>query len=249
MGFKGKQIFQGIWIFGILALAVMASAEDTGVSQPCAMYSGENILTALQSRQEFLLNQSPENSSNPYCELAHINYRLAKLNAEKQNEFLNQCIEYGKKAIQSSQNPGTGYFLKGLCLGKLGEARGLFASLNIIGPFKEDMKAAIKHNPTVDDGGPHRALGRLYYKLPGLMGGNTEKSILHLEQAVRYGPQYWENYFFLAQSYYKDGRYPKAKQALEKAIELNSRNEETPEKKLQRIEFQGLMKDIENQMH
>jgi len=249
MPLKGKLLFQGILIYGIWILAAPALAGATQVSHPCAMYHGEEDLAALQSRQKILLTQSPENSFNPYCELAHINYRLAKLNPDKLNKFLNQCIEYGKKAIQLSQNPGTGYFLKGLCLGKLGEAKGLFASLNIISPFKESMKAAIKHDPTVDEGGPHRALGRLYYKLPQLMGGNTGKSILHLEQAVRYGPQYWENYFFLAQSYYKDARYPKAKQALEKAIELNSRNEDTPEKELQRVEFQGLMKDIENQMH
>ena len=249
MRFKGKQLFQVIFLYGIWILVAPAWAGTTQVSHSCAMYHGANDLTALQSRQKTLLAQNPDNSFNPYCELAHINYRLAKLNPDKQNEFLNQCVEYGKKAIQSSQNPGTGYFLKGLCLGKLGEARGLFASLNIISPFKESMRAAIKHDPSVDDGGPHRALGRLYYKLPQLMGGNTGKSILHLEQAVRYGPGYWENYFFLAQSYYKDARYPQAKQALEQAIELNSRIEDTPEKELQRVEFQGLMKDIENQMH
>ena len=46
------------------------------------------------------------------------------------------------------------------------------------------------------------AVGKLYLELPFFPGGNTDQSVYHLEEAVRLGPDYAENYLGLAQAYY-----------------------------------------------
>jgi tetratricopeptide (TPR) repeat protein len=131
----------------------------------------------------------------------------------------------------------------------LGELEGIWSSLKIIEPFRENMETAAKINPAIDRGGPHRALGRLYFKLPGILGGDLKKSIDHLLKAVDYGPRYWENYYFLAESYFENRQYLLARTELQRAMEIASQPNDDPDSKTHKVEFQALMKDIERNLH
>ncbi len=145
---------------------------------------------------------------------------------------------------------GVAYFFKGLCIGRLGEMRGVWGSLKIIEPFRKDMEAAAQINPAIDRGGPPRALGRFYFKLPRIIGGDIQKSIDHLLQAVSHGPAYWENHFFLAESYFENHQYLKARAELQQAMDMAAQpNDDDPESKTRTVEFQGLMQAIERNIH
>ena len=91
---------------------------------------------------------------------------------------------------------------------------GIWSSLRIIGPFEEDMKKALELDPAIEDGGPHRALGNLYLELPFFLGGSDDKSVYHLEEAVRQSPDYVENHLGLAQAYYTQNNFALARKSL-----------------------------------
>lgn len=235
----------------VLCLALPAGAMEN-IPPPCKLYTGMSSLESLKQRESHLKDELLRSSSaaiGDHCEMANIHYKLARILPDQRVQYLNSCIDHSQRAILRDSRSGVGYFYKGLCLGRLGELKGMWKSLTTIKPFRENMEAAVKINPAIDSGGPHRALGRLYFKLPGVLGGDIKKSIDHLLKAVDYGPQYWENHYFLAESYFENRQYRLARSELQRAIKIASQPNDDPDSKTHAVEFQALMKKIEHNLH
>ncbi len=235
----------------ILGLALPATAK-TNEPAACKLYTGIASIESLKQRENHLKDEllnSPSKGSGDHCEIANIYYKLARMQPDQQVQYLNSCIDHSQRAILQDPHSGVAYFYKGLCLGRLGELKGIWGSLKIITPVRENMEAAAKIDPAIDHGGPHRALGRLYFKLPGILGGDLKKSIDHLLKAVDYGPQYWENHYFLAESYFDNRQYLLARSELQRAMDIAAQTKNDPESKSHEIEFQRLMKAIKSNLN
>ena len=127
-------------------------------------------------------------------------------------------VDAGKKAVALGPDiPETHYWL-GLDYGELGQASGVLKSLNLAGPIKKEMNTVLAMDPDFDSGGPHILLGRLYYKLPGIMGGDNKKAEEHLKAAIKLGPQRYIAYNFLAELYLDQGKREEALALLHKAL-------------------------------
>lgn len=246
------------WIAGMtgaailmLGFAVPATAKKND-PPTCKLYTGIASIESLKQRENHLKDEllhSASTGSGDHCEMANIHYKLARMLPDQQVQYLNSCIDHSQRAILHDSRSGVAYFYKGLCLGRLGELKGIWGSLKIITPVRENMEAAAKIDPAIDHGGPHRALGRLYFKLPGVLGGDLKKSIDHLLKAVDYGPQYWENHYFLAESYFDNQQYLLARAELQRAMEIAAQTKDDPDSKTHAIESQKLMKAIERNLH
>ena len=151
-----------------------------------------------------------------------------------------------KKTIEINSQSANGYFFNGLCRGTLGQTQGIWSSLEIIGPFKKDMETAINLDPSIEEGGPHRALGNLYLKLPYVLGGDLERSIAHFQKAIQLGSEFGENYLGLAEAYIENGDFVLAKGILHTLLnmKLSSQKEESVlEWKTQALDF---LREIQN---
>ena len=198
-------------------------------------------------------------AESPANAVANIYYQLARRSPGQKIDYLDLCIESADRAIQlnaqavavsqtgAAPQAGAAYFFKGLCYGRKGEVSGLWSSLKIIGPFRENMEIAVKVSPGLDRGGPHRALGRLYYELPFFLGGDLKKSIHHLQQAIKYGPGYWENHFFLAESHYSRSHYGAAKDALATAMQVSAADPDQSDAPERQQNFGKLLDSINEQ--
>ncbi|MDP7556632.1 MAG: TRAP transporter TatT component family protein [Nitrospinaceae bacterium] len=176
-------------------------------------------------------------------------YQLAD-KSESETEkirYFSLCLEQTSKTITRNSKLANGYFFNGLCNGKLGEAQGLWSSLGKIEPLKNDMEIAIKLDPSVNEGGPHRALGNLYLQLPYLLGGNLERSIAHFQEAVRLGPQFGENYLGLAEAYIQDENYRLARDTLKNLLEIHSSTQDETSVREWHAEAHSLLKQISQQ--
>jgi tetratricopeptide (TPR) repeat protein len=243
----------GIAVAAIVMLGCAASAGAKENTPPsCQLYKGVIALESLKQREAHLKDaflHPSSAASGDHCEMANIHYKLARMLPDQQAQYLNSCIDHSERAIVRDSHSGAGYFFKGLCLGRLGELKGIWKSLKIIKPFRKNMEAAAKINPAIDHGGPHRALGRFYFKLPAILGGDIKKSIDHLLKAVDYGPRYWENHYFLAESYFENRQYLLARSELQSAMKIASQPNDDPDSKTHTVEFQALMKKIEHNLH
>jgi tetratricopeptide (TPR) repeat protein len=151
-----------------------------------------------------------------------------------------------KKTIEINSQSANGYFFNGLCSGTLGQAQGIWSSLGTIEPFKKDMETAINLDPSIEEGGPHRALGNLYLKLPYVLGGDLESSIAHFQKAIQLGSEFGENYLGLAEAYIENGDFILAKDILHTILNMklsSQKKESVLEWKTQALDF---LKKIQN---
>ena len=168
---------------------------------------------------------------------ARTQYSLAKKAGESKSDHYDLCILHSSLAIDLQPDSAVSYFYRGLCRGKQGEMKGVWASLGMIEPFKEDMTKAVELGPKVNHAGPHRALGKLYLELPFFLGGDSDKAVFHLKEAVRLAPDYAENHLGLAQILVKKNNSTQARESLHKLIQLT---DNTQDEKLLSLRKEGM---------
>ena len=71
-------------------------------------------------------------------------------------------------------------------MGALAESYGLRQGMKYRTPIREAMESVLAIDPSFLQGSPDRALGRWYFKVPGLFGGDDRKSEQYLRKALAY---------------------------------------------------------------
>ncbi|MBI5523833.1 MAG: hypothetical protein HY910_14490 [Desulfarculus sp.] len=159
-------------------------------------------------------------------------------------EPFDQAVQAAKQAVASKPDSLAGHFWLGVAYGSYGRVKGVMKSISLVDPIKEEMAFVIKKDPAYEAGGPYRVLGRLYFKLPGLLGGGTDKAIENLRIAVKHGPQRWLNHIYLAEALIKDGKKDEAKALLEQVVAGPAEAGLEPEYADWKAEAQKLIKDL-----
>ena len=127
--------------------------------------------------------------ADAYWRIARAHYWLgsqAKDEAKKR-QFFKDGIEYAKLGVSADRESTACHFWLGVMYGSYGQAVGASQSLHMVDPIKHEMQWILAKDEGFDEGGAHRVLGRLYYKLPGLMGGDNHKAKEHLRRAIELG--------------------------------------------------------------
>ncbi len=235
----------------ILALALLASpaaalAADDPLAQANAAYAQRGDLAQAQRAADLYAQAL---AANPKSDEAA--YRLAMawywlgLNAPegKDLEPFEKAVNAAKRAVEINPDSLPGHYWLGVAYGVYGKAKGIMKSLALVDPIKEEMNWVLAKDPNYEKGGPQRVLGRLYFKLPGLFGGDTDKAIANLKQAVQIGPERWINHLYLAEVYLKEGEKPQAVALLKKVVAGPAEKGFEPEYKLWKSEAEKLLKE------
>jgi tetratricopeptide (TPR) repeat protein len=238
-------LFSLIFMFAFSAKGIASvSVQDIDRQYESVQNTREGLLQTESIILKALKQSGP--SESLAWRLARTYYSLGETsNEEAGKEYYHRCIERADQAIQLNNKSAWGFFFRGICRGKLGEMQGIWSSLSIIKPLKKDLKKALTLDPSVSQGGPHRALGKLYLELPGLLGGSVDKSVDHLRQAVVLGPRFADNYLFLAEALYEQENYHPAKNTLRILLRIIEESSGTPKAKQIREEVKALMKKID----
>jgi tetratricopeptide (TPR) repeat protein len=210
-----KKFFKGLYGVILLTLLLLVlTGQATAQSEIDKKYQQAKTLKELERIAEEvqkILAHEP-NQFEWQWRLARSHYSIAKRN--KDTHQFDLCIEHSSRALEINPNSAISYFFRALCRGKQGEIQGILSSLGIIEPFEEDMKKALELDPIIQNGGPNRALGKLYLELPFFLGGSTSQAIDHLKESVRLGPDYAENHLGLAEAYYSINNFTAARKSL-----------------------------------
>ena len=236
-------------LFSILFVGL--ASQETGLIKELdhnySLAKSTDDLYTLEALVKKFLKTFPE-SDKLYWRLGRVYFKLGKTftSESKKIYFFSLCMAQTKKTIEINSQSANGYFFNGLCNGTLGQTQGIWSSLGTIAPFKKDMETAINLDPSIEEGGPHRALGNLYLKLPYVLGGDLERAIAHFQKAIQLGSEFGENYLGLAEAYIENGDFILAKGILHTLInmELSSQKEESVlEWKTQALDFLGEMQN------
>jgi hypothetical protein len=138
-------------------------------------------------------------------------------------------IAAGRRAIALQPNRPEGHFWVAANMGAMAESFGVRQGIKYRKPVKEELEAVLRIDPTFMQGSADRALGRWYFKVPGLFGGSDKESEAHLRASLKYHPTSTASHFFLAELFLDNGRKTEARTELQAVINAPLDPEWTPE--------------------
>lgn len=180
----------------------------------------ENIASAQQAEGLWgeRLEKNPKDVESAW-KLARARYWLGGHAPEKSRQaYLESGITAGRAAISLAPNEPEGHFWVAANMGALAESFGLRQGLKYRGRIKEELEAVLRLDAAYQQGSADRALGRWYYKVPGLFGGSNRKSEAHLRQSLTYNPHSAPSLYFLAETLIDSGKKADARAVLEQLL-------------------------------
>ncbi len=172
---------------------------------------GREALSAIVMRER--------NNFEALWRLAKVHFFLGHYGAEGDRlETYDKGVEWAKRAIAANARRVEGHFWLAVLYGVYGQTKGITSSLFLVDDMEEALERAIKIDPKFDGGGPERIYGRLYFKLPWIAGGDNDKAVEHLRQALEHDPTMPLNYTYLAEVLIDEDEEDEARRLLRKLI-------------------------------
>ena len=210
------------------ATGVQVPADD-----PDALYNDRDNLASAQRATDIWtarLKANPRDFTSAY-RLAQARYWLGTngLPEPQRKGALEAGIEAARAAIAIDANRPEGHFWLGANMGMLAESFGLRQGMKYRGAIREALEKTLKLSPAFLQGSADRALGRWYFKVPGLFGGSNKKSEEHLRKSLTYNPNSIVSHLFLADTLADMGRKEEARKEYQAAIDAPFDPDWTPE--------------------
>ena len=149
--------------------------------------------------------------------------------AEEKKRVLEQGIAAARAAMTARPEAVEGHFWMAANMGALADAHGLRQGMKYRTPIRAALEKALAIQPAYLDGSPDRALGRWYFKVPGLFGGDVRKSETHLRKALTYKADSIISLIFLAETLIELDRRPEARATLQAALDATPDPDWAPE--------------------
>jgi len=217
-------------ILGCLALCLLCAAAGLGAAAgPLA--EAETILQSptldlSQAQQALTLCEgalSSRAAPRPavLAQLARTCFIVGQVASKKYSEgFYLKGRLYAEMLIQEDPNRTEGHYWMAMNLCGRADAGGYMLGRRLLPQIIEELDKAVALDQTYDQAGAHRVLGRIYFEAPGwpMSVGDINKSLQHLQAAVRLAPDNSTNHLFLAQTLYRLHYHSLAQQQLEQVL-------------------------------
>ena len=212
----------------VLALAGFhPQAED-----PDALYKQRDVIASAQQAEAIWaarLAKDPKDFESAW-KLARARYWLGGHAEDKQRKaYLEAGIAAGRTAAAVAPAKPEGHFWIAANMGALAESFGMRQGLKYRGDIKDALETVLRRDPAFLHGSADRALGRWYYKVPGLFGGSDKKSEQHLRKSLTYNPNSHSSLFFLAETLIALKKKDEARATLQKLLDAPIDPEWAPE--------------------
>ena len=189
---------------------------------PDALYAGrEDLAKAREAAATWAtkLKENPKDFESAW-KLARAKYWLGGHAPQAERKaLLEEGIAAGRAAVAIEPNKPEGHFWIAANMGALAESFGMRQGLKYRGEIKNELLTVLKLDPAFQKGSADRALGRWYFKVPGLFGGSDQKSEEHLRKSLTYDPNSSASRFFLAETLLDRGKKEDARAELQKVID------------------------------
>lgn len=207
----------------LLSATLAAGAQSSSGDDPDALYRDREhaaSATAAERIWAARLAANPKDFETAW-KLARARYWLGTNGPGSDGEkkaLLERGIEAARLATDANATAADGPFWTAACMGALAESHGLRQGLKYRGQIRASLETARRLDPAFLYGSPDRALGRWYYKVPGLFGGDLEKSERHLRAALAYKGDSIISLLFLGDTLEERGRKDEARRTFEAAL-------------------------------
>jgi tetratricopeptide (TPR) repeat protein len=216
----------------IFSLYLAAFAHSPQAADPDALYAQRQDLASAR-RAAGLWAERLESNPKDFeaaWKLARANYWLGGHAPERERkDLLEAGIAAGRAAVAVEPNRPEGHFWTAANMGALAESFGLRQGLKYRGDIRDELLVVLKLDPAFQQGSADRALGRWYFRVPGLFGGSRKKSEEHLRRSLGYNPNSTASRYFLAETLLAMDRRTEAIGELQRLLDLPPDPEWIPE--------------------
>jgi hypothetical protein len=209
-----------ICLFYLLVHASLAAAPQAA-ADPDSLYAQRAVLQSAREAADIWQSRLQQNAKDfeSAWKLARARYWLGGHAPDDQRRaFLDQGIAAARAAIALEPEKPEGHFWLAANMGALAESFGLRQGLKYRGDIKSELLTVLRLDPAFQQGSADRALGRWYFKVPGLFGGSSSKSEEHLRRSLTYNPSSSASLFFLAETLIGSNRKQEARTLLEQLL-------------------------------
>lgn len=202
---------------------------------PDALYAQREDLPSARAAAAIWADRLAASGATPDFEsawkLARASYWLGGHEEGRQarRAALEQGMSGARAAIAAQPARPEGHFWLAANMGALAESHGLRMGLRYRGAIKESLQTVIRIDRAFQQGSADRALGRWYFRVPGLFGGSKAKSEEHLRHSLTYNPHNHASLYFLAETLHAMNRDAEARAVLERLLAAPVNPEWAPE--------------------
>jgi hypothetical protein len=211
------------------------SGAQPAAADPDALYARRTDLASARAAVQIWAERLASSRGRPDFEsawkLARATYWIGTHGESKEirRAALKQGLEAAGAAIAAQPNRPEGHFWRAANMGALAESFGLRMGVRYRGEIKSELETVIRIDRGFQQGSADRALGRWYFKVPGLFGGSKKKSEEHLRRSLTYDPNSHASLYFLAETLLAMDRVADARKALEQLLAAPIHPEWEPE--------------------
>jgi hypothetical protein len=162
----------------------------------------------------------------------------------RRREALERGTDAGRRASTIDPMRPEGFFWMAANMGALAESYGLRQGIKYRGAIKDALETVLRIDPNYLEGSADRALGRWYFKVPGLFGGSKTKSEEHLRKSLTYDPNSTATHYFLAETLLDMDRDADARVELRKVLAAPIDPDWAPEDRELKDDAQRLLKTL-----
>jgi uncharacterized membrane protein len=201
-------------------------------ADPDALYKQrENVASAQQAEGIWAERLAKDAKDfDAAWKLARARYWLGgHADEKKRKAYLEAGIAAARAAVAVAPNKPEGHFWIAANMGALAESFGLRQGLKYRGDIKDALETVLRLDPAYQQGSADRALGRWYFKVPGLFGGSDKKSEAHLRKSLTYNPNSAASLYFLSETLIELKKQDEARSLLQKLLEAPTDPEWAPE--------------------
>ena len=224
------------------------TVRQVPADDPDALYKDrENLASARQAAAlwESRLKANGRDFESAY-KLSKARYWLGTngLPEPDRKAALEAGIAAARTAIAINAARPEGHFWLAANMGSLAESFGMRQGIKYRGPIKDALLTTLKIDPGFLDGSADRALGRWYFKVPGLFGGSNKRSEEHLRKSLTYNPNSVISHLFLGDTLADMGRRDDARQEYQAAIDAPFDPNWAPEDRRFKQQAEALLKKL-----
>jgi tetratricopeptide (TPR) repeat protein len=162
----------------------------------------------------------------------------------ERRKFLETGLDAARKAAALQPDRPEGHFWIAANMGILAESFGLRAGLKYRKPIKDELETVLRIDKAFQQGSADRALGRWYFKVPGLFGGSKERAEQHLRESLKYNPNSTASLFFLAEVLVDQNKKDEARAELQRVLDAPLDPDWTPEDQDFKAQAKALLQKI-----
>jgi tetratricopeptide (TPR) repeat protein len=152
--------------------------------------------------------------------LAQICFLYGDVRAKSQEEKLDayeQGRQAAKRAAEAAPKNARAHFWYATNAGRWGQTKGVLRSLFLLPEVKRGMETALELDPRFPNA--YSLAGTVYYEVPGLFGGDLEKSEALFRKGLEVDPRFTGLRVGLARTLIKRGRIAEAKRELQAVLD------------------------------